>query len=126
MNALSLSTTTILLLDIKIINYGYSTYYNNIIIYNCYITFGSKCLQYFRKIHKKTPSGWPPLFTPKSPEISPQIEKIASGAPPGGKNMIFSKMQHLPYQNHENRGPEGPPKAQDRPKVVLGTQPGVH
>ena len=77
-----------------------------------------------QKNSQKTPSGTPPLFTPKSPEISPKIEKIASGAPPGGKNMISSKMQHLPYQNHENRGSEGPPKAQDRPKVALGTRPG--
>ena len=78
----------------------------------------------FRKIHRKHPREDPPLFIPKSPEISPQIEKIASGAPPGGKNMIFSKMQHFPYQNHENRGSEGPQKAQDRPKVALGTRPG--
>ena len=77
-----------------------------------------------QKNYKKNLRGHPPLFTPKSPEISPQIEKNASGAPPGGKNMIFSKMQHLPYENHENRGSEGPQHAQNRPKVALRTRPG--
>ena len=47
----------------------------------------------------------PPLFTLQSPKISPKIQRIASGAPPGGENVILSELQ---YENHDCRGSEGP------------------
>ena len=61
---------------------------------------------------------WGPKWRKKTPKSTKNwgkfeaiTEKRASGAAPEGKNVIFSKMQHLPPANHVFRGPEDPRKA---------------